>query len=1257
MNRSIISEEIKHKWQEIVNLIAELFEVPAALIMKVEPSEISVLISSESDGNPYKSDERAPLDSGLYCETVMNKHELLIVPNALKDDEWKFNPDIELGMISYMGFPITWPEGEIFGTICVLDSKHHDHNELYQNILKQFRDVIEADLKILVAVEAHIENGIIKNGLKRKSEKSEKLLQESERSRKVALSMMEDLTAESTERKLAEDALKKSNEKHKMLLENAFDAIYLLLGKSYEYVNPSFCKITGYTAEELTSPEFDYNLILTEKTKEFIQQRHDIRKSGGEVPSQYEVEILNKSGEIHTVEVSVVTLGKTTDVNVFGIMRDITERKTAERELEIQKIYFEELFESAPEAIVILDNEDKIQKINREFTNLFGYTISEALGCKINDLIVPEDLKAEGLKATLDVATGKKIFVETIRQKKDGQIVDVSILGHPITVDGDQLAVYGIYRDISDRKREQEALEQSEYLLKESQRVTQIGSYRTDFVSGFWESSETLDTIFGINSEYNRTVEGWVQIVHPDHRVKMATYLNDNVIGKRKPFDYEYRIQRLSDGAIRWVHGLGECEFDEDGKILTMIGTIRDITEHKLTEDALRESEARHRNLVEKLPMVYARFDLKTNSYEYFNTLQTWHGMLLVDWNNMSDAERINLIHPDDYKTLIGNYEQWRFSNDNDSLELEYRIRNESKGWLWIECRFFKEFNADGEFVARYELSWDISKRKQAEENRNRLLQDLKLSETKFREVIENTNDAIYLLYQDKFVLTNKKFNTLLGVTSEETASPDFDLMNFIAPQSREAIAERGRMRERGEEPPSQYEFVALNGENEEIIVENSISIINYGDSTAVLGVLHDITERRRLTNQLQFEHDNLKIKVNEKTLELSQKVDELNEAILSLEEVNRHKNSFLSSMSHELRTPLNAIMGFNELLFGQYYGQLNEKQIDYVQKIANGSKHLLALISDLLDLAKIDAGKMDINLQNIAVDEFIDSAVVMVTIQAYKKKLNIDTVIDPNVRAVSVDRLRGKQILLNLLTNAIKFTPESGSITVRALSTDDAMVKFEIQDTGCGIESDELDKIFSEFHQADKVRDQQLGGTGIGLSICKRLVKMHSGEIGVESDFDKGSTFWFTLPSSDLSPTTTRIYYKSKIKPIISNYRILIVDDNPTNLTLLIDILSTRDYEIFTASNGKEAIELTRANNPDLILMDMKMPIMDGLDATIAIRKIPKFANLPIIALTARATVEDIEEQLVAGCTEHLSKPLEIRELLSIIAKHLENS
>ena len=395
---------------------------------------------------------------------------------------------------------------------------------------------------------------------------------------------------------------------------------------------------------------------------------------------------------------------------------------------------------------------------------------------------------------------------------------------------------------------------------------------------------------------------------------------------------------------------------------------------------------------------------------------------------------------------------------------------------------------------------------------------------------------------------------------------------------------------------------------------------------------------------------------VGQDITELDQSRSEKEETNLRLEEANQHKSKFISSMSHELRTPLNGILGFTELLKGEHFGKLNDPQREFVDQVENSGKHLLELISGLLDVAKIDSGSMMIDLKLCKPYELFLSVVGLIQPQLVEKKIILNQLIDPTAETIVCDIRKIKQIMVNLISNAIKYTPENGIIEI-TLTKNKKHTKIIVSDNGIGISKKDQDIIFNEFAQANRVRDEALGGTGIGLALSRRLVELHGGEIGVTSEENKGSKFWFTIPTRNAPKENHEVFLpetKERVDYPI-NKSILVVEDNQTNLDMIKYLLSIYNHKISVARDGKEAIMIAGSIKPDLILMDIRMPIMNGLEATKILRSKEIIPHTPIIALTASAGEDSREDCLKAGCTDHLSKPIHSRELFEVLSKYIK--
>ena len=398
----------------------------------------------------------------------------------------------------------------------------------------------------------------------------------------------------------------------------------------------------------------------------------------------------------------------------------------------------------------------------------------------------------------------------------------------------------------------------------------------------------------------------------------------------------------------------------------------------------------------------------------------------------------------------------------------------------------------------------------------------------------------------------------------------------------------------------------------------------------------------------------------------LAERTDDLSKAIAKLARAARLKDEFLANMSHELRSPLNAILGISEIFQEQGYDPLNNKQRKFMRTLGDSGRHLLALITDILDLAKIEADKITLQIDTVSVNEVCQMSLSMIKEMAYKKQIQIATTLDYAVDTIQADVRRLKQIIINLLNNAIKFTPKGGSIKLVVNSdAEHGVVDFTVQDTGIGIAEKNLKHLFEPFVQLDGSLNRAQEGTGLGLSLVYRFTEMHGGSVSVESEVGQGSCFTVSLPwqpkNLEKLPSTEELQMESEPKQAPVECRhpaavILLVDDQDTAVEVLHDYLTMRGYQVIVGRDGVEGVEQTRAKHPDLILMDIQMPVMNGLDAIQKIRADTDIAAIPIIALTALAMPGDKEHCLEAGANDYLSKPVNMKKLVNTIDGILDN-
>ncbi|MBF0398229.1 MAG: response regulator [Desulfobacterales bacterium] len=428
--------------------------------------------------------------------------------------------------------------------------------------------------------------------------------------------------------------------------------------------------------------------------------------------------------------------------------------------------------------------------------------------------------------------------------------------------------------------------------------------------------------------------------------------------------------------------------------------------------------------------------------------------------------------------------------------------------------------------------------------------------------------------------------------------------------------------------------------------------------TTAFNNMAKALMEREKKLIQSE---DNLKTERNFLAQRVDEQVKELTILNAELSRSAKLKDEFLANMSHELRTPLTSILGMSEILIEEMYGPLNEQQRSYLETIEKSGKHLLSLINDILDVSKIEAEKMKLDFSEIDIKYLCESVIRMIKQTASKKRLRVTTSFNIKNNILYADNLRLKQILVNLLSNAVKFTNEGGSIGMDV--NDDfaaKATKLRIWDTGIGIKEKDMELLFKPFSQIESNLSRKYSGSGLGLVLAKRLTQMHGGDIKFESVYGKGSSFTISIPWQDM-PVYTEVLAKEKFfqKPakssssISSNsYLILVVDDNSDNVTLITNYIKHKGYKVIVATDGNEAIEMAISFNPDLILMDIQMPGMDGLEAIMNIRLTNK--KVPILAVTALAMPGDRERCISAGANNYLTKPINLKDMLMAIEKEL---
>ena len=719
---------------------------------------------------------------------------------------------------------------------------------------------------------------------------------------------------------------------------------------------------------------------------------------------------------------------------------------------------------------------------------------------------------------------------------------------------------------------------------------------------------------------------GWGKAVHPDD-IASATQRWTDAVAQGVPYFSEHRIRR-HDGEWRRMIVQAVPIRDADGRIVEWFGMNFDVTERRQAEGVQERTRHMFAEAERIAHLGSFQYIVSNGTTQWSDEEYRIYGLDPAGPSPEYDDMLARCIHPDDAVLLHETFT--RAMQSQAVYELEHRIVRPDGSVRWVHDRAHPYADAQGRLERYIGATLDITERKAMEAA-------LAQEGERFRSALEAAPIAILMVDANgRIVHANAMLERMFGYAHDdllgrtvETLIPTALRMHHI--HLREGYMAAPRIRRMG----VGRRLSARRADGSEVPVEVGLSHIVLDNAPLALAAISDNSEHdAAIARQAQ--------------------------ARAAAEAANLAKSNFLANMSHEVRTPLNAVLGMNELI--RLEG-VTDKQAGFLAKQREAGQHLLQVLNDILDMSKIEAGKYELVERDFNLVDLVQGVRDMVQESARAKGLELSVKVGSDRRCFVGDATRLQQALLNLANNAVKFT-EAGGIRVSAYPASESdtvvLLRFEVEDTGIGIDADELPRLFRLFEQVDPSSTRRFGGTGLGLAITKKIAEMMLGTVGVSSKPGQGSTFWFTATvkkasaehaTPDVAEPSAVLLHRRH-----AGRNVLLVEDDAVSSEIVQHLLSATGLQVTAATDGAEAVSLAAAHRFDLILMDLSMPRIDGLEATRRIRLGPNGADVPIVALTASAFTEDRTKCLAAGMVDLTSKPVEPEALRAVVLKWLDS-
>jgi PAS domain S-box-containing protein len=1169
----------------------------------------------------------------------------------------------------------------------------------------------------------------------------------------------------------------------------------------FEYISEGCYPVYGYTAEQVmansqlvlggTHP--DDLAALQQATTISAQQRS---------PFSCEFRYIAPTGEVRWVLVNSNPEHRADDSIAWrGVLFDVTERKRIEMEhraaeiaLQEREYTYQQILDAIPDLVLCKGEQSKIIYGNKAFREFYGMNLAQLyhlIDAPFND----PDYTQQYIRDDATVFnSGQPLNIpEEPATSHDGRVRLFHTIKVPIfNSAGEVIQTVGVSRDITEQKQAEQTRYENEAKLRVIFEQAAVGMSLSDRQTGeFLHVNQRFCDLLGY-TEAEMLQYTWQEITNFRNSVGMGELTASQLIyANQSSFSIEKQYVTRS-GEARWVNVSISVVRDAMGTARYDVCVVQDIHERKLVEQALQRSEARYRSLITAIAQAVWVTDADGSVVE---DIPSWRSL-----TGFSEAETqgwgwLTSIHPDDRDRTAAEFS--RCLQTKSLYQVEIRVRVADGSYRFFLVRGVPVTDADRNVVEWLGTHTDITNRKRAEAA-------LRESEERLRLALTSANQGLWdLNLQTGEAVVNAEYVKMLGYDLEGFEETNEKWRDRLHPEDQSRVYQIYQDYISGKRSEYQVEFRQRTQAGDWKWILSVGKVVAWdaeGKPLRMLGTHTDISERKRheaerqqaeaALRQAEMElrqvNQELEKRVVYRTQALTETNNRLSLANAELARASRMKDEFLANMSHELRTPLNAVIGLSEALLEEVYGPLTAKQRKSLTTIETSGQHLLTLINDILDLSKIESGRMELHLAPVILQELAESSLAFVKQQAHQKRIQLTLQVPEGAADVLLDEARMRQALINLLSNAVKFTPQEGRVRLEVEANPaEEVLKFHVIDTGIGIAPEHFLKLFQPFVQVDSSLSRRYGGTGLGLSLVRRIAELHGGGVELESEVGRGSHFTLAVPwkaalgvppvpapvfqstlkqvliiedSTDASSQICRYLKEWQIssqvqhdgqgaiakvletqpdlivldillphcsgweilsqlkadhrtqsipvlivtvvddegqamqqgadgfllKPITrdqlatalqqiagadwhptikedadsqSTPFILLAEDNEANIDTLLGYLEAQGYRLAIARNGKEAVELAKQHPPDLILMDIQMPEMDGLQAMQLIRQEPNLATLPIIALTALAMPKDRERCLAAGANEYLTKPVNLKGLKEAIDQFINPS